>query len=256
MSFNAIRFTLGALFVWLIAGRKTRPGQPFPWLLGCVLFIAASLQQIGMLYTGAGAAGFITGLYVLFVPLMGIFRKQKLPLQVLLAIPLATAGMFFINRPGDLGISYGNFLVLLSAVFWAWHVQLVDYYSNKFETAHLAFSQFALVAAFSAVSAVILNVAKAPAYLISAQFGTNVLKAGLPLLYGGVLSVGVAYTLQIRAQQSAAPGKAAVILCMEGVFALLGGWYMLGEVLDLRVLIGAALMLMAMLLSVIPKLFD
>lgn len=256
MSYNAIRFTLGALFVWFVAARKSTPGQPTPWLLGAVLFAAASFQQIGILYTSAGSAGFITGLYVVIVPIMGIFRKQKLPIQVFLAIILAVAGMFFINRPGNMDMSLGNLLVFFSAIFFAWHVQLVDYYSARFEVAHLAFSQFTIVALLSAVSALVTFSFTNPLYLISARFGTNVLKAGMPIVYGGLLSVGVAYTLQIKAQQKAEPGKAALIMCMEGVFALFGGWYLLGESIDIRVFIGAGLMLAAMLLSVVPKLFD
>ena len=164
--------------------------------------------------------------------------------------------MFFINRPGNLDVSLGNVLVLGSAFFWAWHVQLVDIYSRKYETGYLAFSQFALCALFSALGAWFLLITKAPGGRDFANLGANVIRAGLPLLYGGVLSVGVAYTLQIKAQKNAEPAKAAVILCLEGVFALLGGRLVLHEVVDFRVFMGASLMLAAMLLSVIPKHFD
>ncbi|MDY0151503.1 MAG: DMT family transporter, partial [Candidatus Cloacimonas sp.] len=241
MTYNAIRFAMGALFVWVIAARKCKRLQAFPWLMGLVLFIAASFQQIGILYTSAGSAGFITGLYVVIVPVMGLFRRQKVGRQLILAILLAIGGMFLINRPGNLEMSMGNLLVLVSAVFFAWHVQLVDYYGSKFEVAYLAFSQFALVAALSAFSALFYHLFKAPAYLISAKFGADVWKAALPLLYGGLMSVGIAYTLQIKAQQKAEPGKAALIMCMEGVFALFGGWLILQETLDLRIFIGAGL---------------
>jgi drug/metabolite transporter (DMT)-like permease len=255
-SFNAIRFALGAMLVWVIYARKVKSVGAFPWLMGVVLFVAASLQQVGIMFTSAGSAGFITGLYVVIVPFLGLFRKQKLRLQILLAVVLAVMGMFFINRPDSLEVSIGNLLVLFSAGFFAWHVQLVDYYTNKYETAYLAFSQFALCALFSAVGALVWYMVKEPGYLISAKFGADVWKAALPLLYGGFFSVGIAYTLQIKAQQKAAPGKAAVILCSEGVFALLGGWMLLGEEIGLRTLIGAALLLLAMLLSVLPQLFD
>ncbi len=255
-TYNAIRFALGALFVWVFFVRKVKPGRSIPWLMGTVLFIAASLQQVGMMFTSAGSAGFITGLYVVMVPILGLFRKQKLRLQIILAVFLSALGMFFINRPGSLSVSLGNLIVFFSAGFFAWHVQLVDYYTQKYETGYLAFSQFAICALYSLIGAVVWSMFNNPAYIVSAKFGTDVWHAVLPLLYGGLFSVGIAYTLQIKAQKKAEPGKAAVILCSEGVFALFGGWMILGEEIGLRTIIGALLMLLAMLLSVLPQLFD
>lgn len=256
MSYNAIRFTLGALFIWLIAARKSHAKQSFPWLLGIVLFVAASLQQIGVLYTTAGSAGFITGLYVVMVPVFGLFRGHKPKPLTIIAILLAVCGMLLINNPKNIQMSYGNLLVLISAVFWAWHVQLVDIYSHKSDTGFLAFAQFSICAILSAIGAVIVSLFSKSISLFSADFGSSVLKAGLPILYGGILSVGIAYSLQIKAQRNAIPAKAAVILCLEGVFALFGGWLILGEALSLKMLAGAGLMLLAMLLSLSSKLFD
>ncbi|PKN73819.1 MAG: EamA family transporter [Candidatus Cloacimonetes bacterium HGW-Cloacimonetes-3] len=255
-TYNAIRFALGTLFVWVFFVQKKKQGRSIPWLMGTVLFIAASLQQVGMMFTSAGSAGFITGLYVVMVPMLGLFRKQKLHFQIVLAVILAVMGMFFINRPGSLTVSLGNLLVLISAAFFAWHVQLVDYYTKKIETGYLAFSQFAICALYSLAGALIWSLVKDPGYLVSAKFGVDVWHAALPLLYGGLFSVGIAYTLQIKAQKKAEPGKAAVIMCLEGVFALFGGWMILGEEIGLRTIIGASLMLFAMLLSVLPQLFD
>lgn len=255
-TFNAIRFAIGALFVWLLYARKAKSDRAFPWLMGTVLFVAASLQQIGMMFTSAGSAGFITGLYVVIVPIMGIFRQQKLKPQIVIAVILATLGMFLINRPESLEVSFGNLLVLLSAGFFAWHVQLVGYYTTKYETGYLAYSQFAICAIYSAVGAVVWNLVKEPGYLVSPKLGADILHAGLPLLYGGLLSVGIAYTLQIKAQKKAEPVKAAIILCSESVFALFGGWLILHEEIGIRTLIGAILLLLAMLFSVTKQLFD
>jgi len=255
-SFNAIRFALGALFVWIVAGRKYKGEKNIPWLLGLVLFVAATLQQVGIMFTSAGSAGFITGLYVVIVPVFGLFRGHKLKPQIIAAVLMAITGLFLINRPGNLEVSLGNFLVLISAFFWAWHVQMVDFYGKKYAVAYLAFSQFAICASLNLIAFLVYYLFKQPAYIVSVQLGSNLLRALWPILYGGLLSVGIAYSLQIKAQQTSGPSKAAVILCLEGVFALFGGWLVLAEVITLRMLIGVAFMLTAMLLSLVPKVFD
>ncbi len=254
-SFNAIRFALGALFVWIVALRRVEKAPSFPWKLGIVLFFAASLQQIGIIYTGAGAAGFITGLYVVMVPILGIWRHQRIRKQDYLAIALAVAGMLLINRPGDLQASFGNLLVLCGAVFWALHVQMIDWHAARYETGYLAFSQFAVCAVLSAIFAFVYNVVLHKGTFMGTEFSTGVISALWPLVYGGILSVGIAYTLQVKAQKAVAPAKAAVILCLEGVFALCGGALLLGERVDFIMLGGMALMFVATLFAVLPELF-
>lgn len=255
-TYNAIRFALGALFVWLVAARKEAKGARFPWLIGVVLFIAASLQQVGIMYTSAGSAGFITGLYVVMVPILGVFRRQKLKLWIVLAVLIATLGMYYINNPDSAEVSFGNLLVLIGAMFFALHVQLVDYYTLKYKTSTLAYSQFALCSLLSLVFAFIWLGFVDSKNLSIMKMGYSIGKAILPILYGGLLSVGVAYTLQIKAQKRAEPGKAAVILCSEGLFALIGGYLVLGEHIGIRTVIGALLLLIAMLISICPQLFD
>jgi drug/metabolite transporter (DMT)-like permease len=253
--FNGIRFALGALIVGLFAvSRKTGISRmPFPWLLGSVLFVAATLQQIGIVYTTAGNAGFITGLYVVFVPLLGIFRKQRISKTILIAIILSVIGLYFINLNQSLTASAGNLIVLISALFWAWHVQLIDRYTNEYDTFTVAFYQCSFTALASLVCGIIWHLFTNPDYLIDSQLYLSVSHAIVPVLYAGLLSVGIAYTLQVHAQKKVAPAPATIILCLEGVFALLGGWLFIKEQLTASILIGVALLFAAMLLSIRSK---
>lgn len=282
--FNGIRFALGAAFVRLISlkirkqveqsanpvkpdlirqdkslsmyvEQSADPAKPlpFPWLLGLVLFIAASLQQLGMVWTTAGNAGFITGLYIIFVPLLGILRHQKTNANLKAAIGLALVGLYLINSNQGIDITLGNAIVLVSAIFWGIHVQMVDKYTHHYETFYLAFAQFAVCAGLSLLIGLGYQLAKQPSFLLHQDFWLNVRQAGLPILYGGLMSVGVAYTLQVYAQKKTKPANAAIILCLEAVFALLGGWWLLSERVSLAMLAGAALLLVAMLLSLLKK---
>jgi len=255
-SFNAVRFTLGALVVYLVAGRSPKSALAFPWLPGFVLFIAASLQQVGIIFTGAGAAGFITGLYVVIVPLLGLMHKERMRRQDMLASVIALAGMLLINQPGNLRATLGNLLVFVSAFFWAWHVRLIGRYAKIHPTARLAFAQFAICALLSALAAPLWFVFYDMGLSSLTNLGMGLYHAAWPIAYGGLLSVGVAYTLQIKAQKVVAPVPASIILCGEGVFATLGGILILREQLTLLSGLGMALMLIAMLFAVVPELFD
>lgn len=252
-TYNAIRFALGALFVRAVLQSKWQYRRKMLFLPGFVLFVAASLQQIGIVYTSAGAAGFITGLYVVFVPLLGLFRKQKIDLKVATAIFLCLIGMYLMNDFSNLDISLGNLFVLISSVFWAVHVQLVDKYSKSEPIAVLAVGQFSLCSVLSGISAVVYLLLLMPEMLSVAKLGQGIHQALIPILYGGLMSVGIAYTLQIRGQRDAHPTAAAVIMSMEGPFALLGGWLILQEKLSLRILVGSLFLLIAMLLVSLPK---
>jgi len=253
-TFNAVRFALGSLSLLplFLLRRPSVPTRipiktvPFQlnWitgggLLGIVLFIAASLQQIGLVYTTAGKAGFITGLYVILVPLLGLFWKQIISCVTWLGALLATVGMYFLSISEKLTIEAGDLLVLISALFWAGHVQLIGWLTQQITARQLALVQFAVCSILSGITAVIFESIR-----ISA-----ILKAAGPILYGGILSVGVAYTLQVVAQKKALPTHAAIILSLEAVFAVIGGWLILNEQLALRALIGCSLMLAGMLLA-------
>lgn len=252
-SFNAIRFALGAMVVLILGKTWNQKPVSFPWLPGLVLFIAASLQQVGMMFTTAGAGGFITGLYVVIVPLIGLLHRQYIRRQDYVAAIIAVAGMLLINQPAGLEGTLGNVLVLVSAFFWAWHVQLIDSYGKQYSTFSLAFSQFAVVAALSAVAALLWYWFLYASVHGMARLGAGIWQAKWPLAYGGILSVGVAYTLQIKAQKGVAPVPASVILCAEGMFAFVGGLVLLHEQVNLMAGIGMGLMLMAMLLAVLPN---
>jgi len=247
-TFNGIRFAIGAMVlvpVLLLLRRRTaaaadgpRPGGRAMVIkgglaAGLFIFCGATLQQFGMVYTTAGKAGFITGLYVVFVPLLGLFIGHRTPRVVWLGASLAAAGLYLLSAKGLTGIELGDGLVLLSALFWACHVLLIGKLARLVAPVQLAVTQFTVVSVLSCLGALIFeNPALGP-----------ILEASVPILYAGLLSVGVAYTLQVVAQRNAKPAHAAIILSMESVFAVLGGWLILDESLPVRGLIGCALML-------------
>ncbi|MDU2064970.1 MAG: DMT family transporter [Sporomusaceae bacterium] len=254
-TFNGIRFALGALSLIPLllflpknesvtaekSGTKiTKPSAVKIGLLaGCILFPAASLQQIGLLYTTAGKAAFVTCLYIVLVPILGIFLKQATTINTWLGTALAAFGLYFLCVKETLTISPGDFLVLIGALFWSCHILLIDRYAGHIDTVKLAFVQFSTCSLFS---------------LLAALFLENITVSGIqgaavPLLYGGVCSVGIAYTLQIVGQKGSSPSHAAIILSMETVFATLGGYLILDEKLGFTEWIGCALMFAGMLIS-------
>ena len=265
-TFNALRFILGAACVWLTRlllshtriSRQTGPGrEPNPsqtaghWMdslqLGGLLFIASSLQQYGLLWTGAGRAGFITGLYVVMVPLIGLLRGQHLNRRLLLSVGLAVAGLWLINRSQSWEATQGNFLVLTGALFWALHVQLIDKLTVRRKSLDLALGQYLVCAVLSLAGAILYRGLWGDGSLPELALGIR--SAILPLLYAGLFSVGIAFTLQLHAQKKVAPTTASVILCSESLFALLGGYLLLREAVTPAIILGAALLLAAMLAS-------
>lgn len=251
-TFNAIRFALGgiSLFPIIIYNKKQQkklevePLKNRTWhkswgglLLGIVLFSAASLQQIGLVYTTAGKAGFITGLYVVMVAFIGLIWKQKLKTTIWLGVILATIGMYLLSVTGDFQIAIGDLIILAGALFWAIHVQLTGYLSPRTNAIRLAQYQFFICSILSFIAAFVFE---------KISFN-GIIDATYPLLYGGFLSVGIAYTMQVYVQKTAHPTYAAIILSLEAVFAAIGGWIILDETLSFRALIGCILMLAGML---------
>lgn len=243
-TFNGIRFGLGALALvpvlslfrssgTLSKSRRIAQGAA----TGVVLFAAASLQQVGLVYTTAGKAGFITGFYVVMVPIIGVMRRQRVSRGAILGVALAVIGMYLLTVKENLSIGAGDLVVLAGAFFWAIHVQMIDAFNKTMHALELAFMQSVVCAVLSGIVAVWREPVTMP----------GVRSAAVPLLYAGVCSVGIAYTLQVIAQKRVPPTHAAIILSMESVFALLGGWLMIGETLSLRALCGCALMLAGMI---------
>jgi len=222
----------------LAAGRRSllRAGL----LAGLALFGGATLQQMGVALTTAGKAGFITSLYVVIVPLLGLALGHRIARTTWLGAVLAAIGLYFLTmRAGDLRMAPGDLLVLLGAVLWAVHMLLLGRLSPGRDPARLAFVQFMTCAAISGLASLLFET--------TTMAG---LRGALPaLLYTGVLSVGIGYTLQVAGQRHAPPADAAILMSMEAVFAVLGGRLLLGEQLTARALVGCGLMLAGIIIS-------
>jgi len=249
-TFNGVRFALGCislipLIIFFNHKKKKKKDtcekqkNLIPGIFtGLILFVAATLQQIGMTYTTAGKAAFITGLYVVLVPILGIFLKQYIKIYSWLGALLAITGLYLLCINSDFSISTGDLFVLAGSLFWAIHILIIDYYSNKVDVLKLSCLQFITCSSISLIVAFIIE-----------TITISALMAGIvPLLFGGVVSVGVAYTLQVVAQKHAQPSHVAIILSMETVFATIGGFLILNEVLPLRSIIGCLFMLAGMLI--------
>lgn len=249
--FNTARFVLGAatlLVLRALAGRRRfGNGDVWGWrrslqggaLAGVVLFLGASLQQAGIVTTSAGKAGFITGLYVVIVPFLGFFWGHRPRPGSWFGAILAALGLYLLSVGPDFRIESGDGLVLAAAFFWAIHILIVARLSRVMSPLRLSFLQFAVAALASAAVALFHESTSREALS----------RVAIPILYSGILSAGVAFTLQILAQRDAHPAHAAILLSFEGVFAGLGGWMLLGETLSARGMAGCALMLAGALLS-------
>lgn len=208
-------------------------------LVGTVLYVAATLQQIGLSYTTAGKAGFITGLYMVLVPLFGIFLNHKITKNAWAGVATAVVGLYLLSVNDGFSIALGDLLVLVGAAFWAIHILTIDRFAKSVDPLKLSSLQFATCSILS---------------ILTALFTETITMDGLsgsliPILYGGLLSVGVAYTLQVVAQQHAKPSHAAIILSMESVFGAIGGALLLSEKMSTRGLIGCGLILSGILIS-------
>jgi drug/metabolite transporter (DMT)-like permease len=287
-AFNGIRFVLGSLsLVPLILFRLRRgaelkknagsPGFPFlnSLLAGSCLFIAVTLQQGGVMFTTAGNAGFITGLYVILVPVLGIFLGRKTGLPTWIGAVCTLTGLYFLSAAGHPeSVNPGDVITAISAFFWALHVLLIDRLAKTTDPILLSSGQFAWCGLFSLIAALsaepflgewvqTLNPALYASGLFSWQ-SLPVLVSGLgsgavsgaalpdiliPILYGGFASVGIAYTLQVVAQQHAPPAHATIILCLEGSFAAFGGILLLAEPLGSWTILGFCFMLSGMIIT-------
>ncbi len=249
-TFNAIRFSLGslALLPLLMWGRlRDQAATKIQWrdylgptvLTGLALFAGASLQQIGLVGTTAGKAGFITGLYVILVPLLALLWRSKTHRAHWVGAVLAMVGLYLLSVREGFRVSPYDLVVLGGAFMWACHVHLIAKFSNSVGPIRLSVLQFATCGLLSGGVALFFE----PISMAGITGGLG------PILYGSFLSVGLAFTLQVVAQRRANPTHAVIIMSLEGAFAALGGWLVLQEGMGVRDLVGCALMLGGMLIS-------
>lgn len=245
--FNALRFGVAALFLLAIMRLRVeipRKELPFVFLTGGVLTIASVLQQAGMRWTTAANGGFITSLYVMLVPIiLYLFWRHKIRRVIWLSVSLAVIGAYYLSTGGaTMRISFGDGLELLGALFWALHVILIGRAAGRVRPLPFTFGQLLVAAVVQAILALVFDLPTLPALK----------ESGWGILYTGIFSMGMGYTLQAYAQRHASPSDAAIILSTEGVFAALGGWLVLGERLLPLQILGCGLIFTAVLLAQLP----
>lgn len=211
-------------------------------LCGLALCVASNLQQFGVKYTTVGKAGFITALYIVLVPIFGIFLKKKVGIKIWISVVIAVAGLYLLCITEKFTIGKGDFFVLLCAIVFTIHIMLIDYFSPKVDGVRMSCIQFLVTGVLSSV----------PMILFEKPDISAILAAAVPLLYAGILSCGVAYTLQIVGQKDADPTVASLILSLESVFSVLAGWVVLGQVLSTKEILGCVLMFGAIILAQLP----
>lgn len=254
MTFQAARCGLGAVFllpIIFIFDKDKRNyfrswANPKLWrtgiLCGCALFVAAGLQQVGLVYTTAGKAGFITAMYIVLVPILGLFLRKKTPIAVWFSVILAVAGLYLLSCAGASDINIGDILMLGGALGFAVQITLIDSLAGDLDGLRLNCIQ-ALVC--SALSALVMAFTETPSL-------SDIAACALPIAYAGILSMGVAYSLQIVGQKHLPPTPASLIMSLESVFAALCGWLLLDEQMSPAELCGCGLVFAAVILSQLP----
>ena len=255
-TFNTARFLIGAIVllpvIWFMdrqrkTGAEKGAGQKTLIIggicCGIALAVASTLQQWGILFTTVGKAGFITAMYIVIVPLLGIFIGKKVRPLIIGCVAIAVVGFYFLCMTESLRLGLGDFLVLLCAIAFSIHILVIDHFSPKVDGVKMSAIQFLTAAIISAV----------PTLLWEQPVFTEVLQAWQPVLYAGVMSCGVAYTLQIIAQKNADPTVASLLLSLESVFSVLAGWVLLGQGLSLKEMFGCVLIFCAIILAQLPE---
>lgn len=260
-TFNAARFFIGGVVLipcmfflrkWKQEGKREekeeRERRKYGVIggicCGTALFVASAFQQIGVANTTVGKAGFITALYIVIVPLLGIFLKRKVAASVWVSVAAAIGGMYLLcMTEGSMAIGKGDLSVLIGSVCFSFHILIIDHFSPKADGVFLSCVQFftAGILAFG------------PSWLIEHADVQAILEAWMPILYAGILSCGVAYTLQVVAQKDTDPVIASLILSLESVFSVIAGWVILGETLTVREMAGCAVVFCAICLAQLPE---
>ena len=263
LTFNAVRFIIGAIFLIpciafldklkekenQAAGKNTPAAPQNKKVLitggiccGIAIAAASTLQQYGIAYTTVGKAGFITALYIVIVPILGIFLKRKPRLIIWFSVLLALVGLYFLCMTDSLSFSKGDTLVLLCAFVFSLHIMIIDHFSPMVDGVRMSCIQFAVAGILCGI----------PALIFEHPTFSSLIAAWAPVLYAGILSCGVAYTLQIVAQKNYDPTVASLLLSLESVFSVLAGWVILHQALSPREIFGCVLVFIAIILVQLP----
>ena len=254
-SFNAIRFFIGtiSLIPLILIMYKTGKVQPLTAdrkkntivggiCCGIVLCVASLFQQFGVMYTTVGKAGFITALYIIIVPFMSVILRQRIGRKAWIAAIIAVIGFYLMCMSGDMTLSLGDGLTLIGAVFWSVHILVIDYFAPKGDCIIISAIQFLCSGCICTIGTILFE-----DLTLSA-----VLDCTVPLLYAGIMSCGVAYTLQIVGQKGVKPSLACLILSLESVFSALAGWVILGEKMAAIEIFGCILVFAGVVLAQLP----
>lgn len=265
-SFNCIRSFIGAIFLVIIISitdkfgltKKPDTEEKKQTLLlggvccGIVLCIATNLQQMGIyLGTPSGKAGFLTACYILLVPILGIFLKKKCGLNVWISVLIALVGLYLLCINGAFYIQLSDLLVIICAFCFSIHIMVIDYFTPKVDGLRMSCLQFLTVGIITTIPMIFVDIRKSTD--ISAWLsGFESLDAWIPLLYAGIFSCGIAYTLQIIGQKGVNPTIASLIMSLESVFSVIAGWIILKEKLSFKELMGCVLIFVAVILAQLP----
>lgn len=209
---------------------------------GLLLFAASSLQQVGLVYTSAGKAGFITAFYIVIVPVLGIFLRKTVGWKIWTAVAMALAGLYFLCITSGFSVNIGDVYVFLCALVFSAHILVIDFFSPRVDGVKMSCLQFFVCGIASLV----------PMFTWETPTVSGMIAGWFPLLYAGVLSCGVGYTLQIIGQKNVNPAIASLLLSLESCFSVLAGWIILGERLSAREAAGCLLMFGAIILAQLP----
>ncbi len=251
-TFNGIRFMLGGLslipvilfFERKIICEKIKFINTFKYgaVTGCVLFFASTLQQLGInMITQASKAGFITGLYTVLVPMFGIFMGKKTKINIWIGAVLAVIGLYMVSVVGVPTVEFGDLLILIGAFFWAFHILSIDKFISKVNPIMYSAVQF--------LTCSVINLVLALFFELPSLSVENIMSAGVSILFAGVMSSGVAYTLQILGQRYSQPTESAIILSLESVFCCIGCVIILGDTISLVSLMGCILIFAGIIIS-------
>lgn len=211
---------------------------------GLALGVASCLQQVGIQYTTVGKAGFITALYIVIVPILGLFFHKKVGVKLWVSVVVAILGLYLLCMSGSLRLSWGDFLVLLCALCFSAHIMVIDYFSPRVDGVQMSCLQFFVAGIFSAVLMLAVEGVPDP-HAVAISW--------MPILYTGVLSSGVGYTLQIIGQKGVNPTVASLVLSLESVISVLAGWVILNQSMSAREVLGCVLMFGAIILAQLPE---